>query len=101
MPIYEYECTQCGTVVDIRHGFKEAASEPCAQCGAALKRVFRPAGIVFKGSGFYVTDSRKPSAGLAASQGSPAKTETKSEQKTETKSEPKTETKSPTGEAAA
>ncbi|MGP6190296.1 MAG: FmdB family zinc ribbon protein [Vulcanimicrobiaceae bacterium] len=60
VPIYEYECTQCGTVTDIRHGFKETASDPCAKCGAALKRVFRPAGIVFKGSGFYVTDSRKP-----------------------------------------
>lgn len=59
MPIYEYECTACGAVTDIRHGFKETTSEVCPACGSALKRLFRPAGIVFKGSGFYVTDSRK------------------------------------------
>jgi putative FmdB family regulatory protein len=60
VPIYEYECPQCETVSDIRHGFKESAG-PCAECGGQLKRIFRPAGIVFKGAGFYVTDSRKPS----------------------------------------
>ncbi|MFY9779341.1 MAG: FmdB family zinc ribbon protein [Candidatus Baltobacteraceae bacterium] len=66
MPIYEYECTQCGTVTDIRHGFKETVGEACAHCGGTLKRVFRPTGIVFKGSGFYVTDSRKASASTSS-----------------------------------
>mgnify|MGYP000193840188 CR=1 FL=1 len=70
MPIYEYQCAACGTVTDIKHGFKETANESCPKCGSAdLKRLFNPAGIVFKGSGFYVTDSRK----------SEAKSETKSE----------------------
>ena len=59
MPIYEYQCEKCQTVTDIRHGFKETTDEQCPQCGGNLKRLFRPAGIVFKGSGFYVTDSRK------------------------------------------
>jgi len=59
VPIYEYQCTQCGAVTDIKHGFKETTNEACASCGGALKRLFNPAGIVFKGSGFYVTDSRK------------------------------------------
>lgn len=78
MPIYEYQCAACGTVTDIKHGFKETANEACPKCGSAdLKRLFNPAGIVFKGSGFYVTDSRK----------SEAKSETKSEAKSETKSE--------------
>lgn len=68
MPIYEYQCASCGAVTDIKHGFKETTSEACPQCGGALKRLFNPAGIVFKGSGFYVTDSRKPE-GAAQSDG--------------------------------
>ncbi|GAC1302404.1 MAG: zinc ribbon domain-containing protein [Vulcanimicrobiaceae bacterium] len=60
MPIYEYQCATCGAVTDIKHGFKETTNEPCPKCGGAdLKRLFNPASIVFKGSGFYVTDSRK------------------------------------------
>ncbi len=67
MPIYEYECANCGSVVDIKHGFKETTEDVCRACGGALKRLFRPAGIVFKGSGFYVTDSRKSSEGKSDS----------------------------------
>ncbi len=66
MPIYEYECTQCGRVSDIRHGFKESAGA-CTVCGGQLKRIFHASGIVFKGSGFYVTDSRKPSVSTTPS----------------------------------
>jgi len=62
LPLYEYKCKSCGIVSEIRHGFKESVSEPCAACGGALTRVFNAAGIVFKGSGFYVNDSRKSSA---------------------------------------
>jgi len=70
VPIYEYQCAKCGTVTDIRHGFNEATSEACPKCGGDLKRLFNPAGIVFKGSGFYVTDSRKPAE--AKSESTPA-----------------------------
>ncbi len=59
MPIYEYQCVSCGAVTDIKHGFKETTNDTCPKCGGELKRLFNPAGIVFKGSGFYVTDSRK------------------------------------------
>ena len=58
MPLYEYRCKACGTTREARHGFKESFSEPCAACGGELTRVFNAAGIVFKGSGFYKTDSR-------------------------------------------
>lgn len=59
MPLYDYQCTTCDTVTEVRHGFKEAFEGTCPSCGAAgLKRVFNPAPILFKGSGFYVTDSR-------------------------------------------
>ncbi len=67
MPIYEYECESCATVTDIKHGFKETHSEVCPKCGGHLKRVFNAAGIVFKGSGFYVNDSRASSSAAATS----------------------------------
>ncbi|GAC1580988.1 MAG: hypothetical protein NVS3B7_15830 [Candidatus Elarobacter sp.] len=62
MPLYDYQCRACRTTTEVRHGFREAYAEPCASCGGEMARVFNPAGIVFKGSGFYITDSRKPSA---------------------------------------
>ena len=60
MPLYDYECSQCHKVVEVRHGFDETHTQPCPDCGGELRRVFNPAPILFKGSGFYVTDSRKP-----------------------------------------
>lgn len=61
MPLYDYQCKQCQAVTEVRHGFKDVHAEACPQCGGPLARVFNPAGIVFKGSGFYITDSRKSS----------------------------------------
>ena len=59
MPLYDYQCRACSKVTEVRHGFREAYDGTCPECGGPLARVFNPAGIVFKGSGFYVTDSRK------------------------------------------
>ncbi len=69
MPLYDYRCRACSTVTEVRHGFREAYDGTCPNCGGALARVFNPAGIVFKGSGFYINDSRKSSGsdGAAAS----------------------------------
>jgi putative FmdB family regulatory protein len=61
LPIYDYQCRNCQQVTEVRHGFREAHEGTCPACGGAMARVFNPAGIVFKGSGFYITDSRKPS----------------------------------------
>lgn len=58
MPIYDYKCSACGKTFEIRHGFNEGHEAPCEACGGTLARVYNPAPIVFKGSGFYVTDSR-------------------------------------------
>ncbi len=62
MPLYDYACTKCGRVREVRHGFDETFDEPCEACGAPLRRVFNPAPVLFKGSGFYVTDSRRSGA---------------------------------------
>ena len=58
MPLYDYRCAACGKTTEIRHGFNDTHADPCADCGGAMSRVFNPAPIVFKGSGFYITDSR-------------------------------------------
>lgn len=84
MPLYDYKCTKCGTIREVRHGFHESHDEPCPACGASMSRVFSAAPIVFKGSGFYATDSRTKSE---------TKTEDKSEVKSEAKPEAKPETK--------
>lgn len=72
MPLYDYQCSQCQNVVEVRHGFNDAYTEPCASCGGALKRVISPAPVIFKGSGFYVTDSRKSSGEGSSSKESAA-----------------------------
>lgn len=66
MPLYDYRCAACGKTVEVRHGFNDTHSDPCPECGGAMGRVFNPAPIVFKGSGFYVTDSR-PASGSSES----------------------------------
>ena len=63
MPLYDYRCASCGHVTEVRHGFNDSHTAPCEKCGGAMSRVFNPAPIVFKGSGFYVTDSRSGSGG--------------------------------------
>ena len=62
MPTYEYECTACGQHIEVFQRFSEDALTTCGVCGGKLRKVFYPAGIVFKGSGFYATDSRSKSS---------------------------------------
>jgi putative FmdB family regulatory protein len=93
LPLYDYRCRDCSTVTEVRHGFREAHDGACPNCGGELARVFNPAGIVFKGSGFYVNDSRKPSAsegaGSSTASGSEAKPATGSDAKPAAGSEAK------------
>ncbi|HET9030042.1 MAG TPA: FmdB family zinc ribbon protein [Candidatus Aquilonibacter sp.] len=63
MPLYDYRCAACGKTTEIRHGFNDSHTDPCPECGGAMSRVFNPAPIVFKGSGFYITDSRSGGSG--------------------------------------
>jgi len=61
LPLYEYGCPSCGQVTEVRHGFDEKPEVSCERCGTRAARRFSAAPIVFKGSGFYVTDSRAKS----------------------------------------
>jgi putative FmdB family regulatory protein len=72
LPLYDYQCRACGQVTEVRHGFREAHEGACPACGGELARVFNPAGILFKGSGFYITDSRKASASSDSSSATPS-----------------------------
>jgi putative FmdB family regulatory protein len=67
MPTYEYECTVCGQHIEVFQRFTEDPLTTCGVCGGKLRKVFHPAGIVFKGSGFYATDSRGKAPSGAAS----------------------------------
>jgi len=59
VPTYEYVCTSCGHQFDAVQSFSDPPLERCEVCGGSLRRVFHPAGILFKGSGFYSTDNRR------------------------------------------
>ena len=62
MPIYEYRCPECEHEYEKREGFDAPAQQPCPSCGAIAQRVLQAPPIVFKGSGFYITDSRSSSS---------------------------------------
>ena len=79
MPTYQYTCTECGDPVEVVQKFTDDPLSVCSVCGGRLRKVFSPVGIVFKGSGFYRTDSRKGSSVLSADK--PEKSE-KSEKST-------------------
>ena len=66
MPTYQYACTSCGHRLEVVQSFSDAALTECPVCGGALRKVFSPVGVVFKGSGFYRTDSRATAKSPAA-----------------------------------
>jgi putative FmdB family regulatory protein len=80
MPIYEYECNQCLCHFDKRQQFHDEAVAACPKCQGISKRVMVPAPVIFKGSGFYVTDYRPKGSdgGQIKSEGSSPKSEGKS-----------------------
>ncbi|WP_067533498.1 FmdB family zinc ribbon protein [Nocardia crassostreae] len=61
MPTYSYACTECDNKFDIVQSFSDDALTTCLQCSGKLRKLFNSVGIVFKGSGFYRTDSRNGS----------------------------------------
>ncbi|MDQ6650063.1 MAG: FmdB family transcriptional regulator [Actinomycetota bacterium] len=76
MPTYQYACTECGEPLEVVQSFSDEPLTECPACGGRLRKVFSPVGVVFKGSGFYQTDSRrseKAKADSAANGGAGAK----------------------------
>jgi putative FmdB family regulatory protein len=86
MPIYDYHCDHCGHSFSQVQPYSDEPVAKCPNCGKRPRRLIAPAAVVFKGSGWYKTDSRAPDK-------SESKAETKSESKSETKSETKSDSK--------
>src|SRR5712691_2336402 len=89
VPIYDYRCDHCGHVFSAVQSYKDQPLEKCPKCGKKPRRLIGSPAIVFKGSGWYKTDSRPADKS--------EKSETKSDAKAETKGDKKSETK-PSGE---
>ena len=74
MPVYEYECENCGTRFERIQSINDEPIRQCPECAGVVHKVFHPAGIIFKGSGWYITDSRKSTSGTVAGESKPAET---------------------------
>ena len=96
MPTYDYSCGKCNATYELREGFDAPTTHKCQECGkGTAKRLLTAPRIVFKGSGWYVTDSRNKTAAIADSgDKGESKSESSSESaSSETKSEAPTESK--------
>lgn len=82
MPTYQYRCTECGNNLEAVQKFTDPALTVCPACSGSLRKVFNAVGVVFKGSGFYRTDSRA-AAGPNGSAGDSGSTDGKSDGKSE------------------
>ena len=102
MPTYSYACTECGHRFDAVQAFTDDALDVCPQCSGRLRKLFGSVGVVFKGSGFYRTDSRAGSV-ASSSNGGGKSTESSSDSSSASNSNKKSdkESKSSTPAAAA
>ena len=62
MPVYEYQCESCTIRFEKRQRFSDEPVTECPECGGMVHKVIQPVGVIFKGSGFYVTDNRGKSS---------------------------------------
>ncbi len=95
LPTYEYECLERKHRFERYQSFSEAAVSTCPECGSAVRKVLQLVGLVFKGSGWYKTDSRNATAAgkadIAKDSGDSASTEAKSSGETKAESSAKSE----------
>ena len=72
MPTYDYQCRSCGVIREVIHSMLEDGPGECERCGGQVRRVVHPTGIIFRGSGFYKTDSRSSSSASETGASRPA-----------------------------
>ncbi|MCD6552984.1 MAG: zinc ribbon domain-containing protein [Anaerolineae bacterium] len=99
MPIYVYQCDTCGMTFERRQSITDEPLHDCPECEGHVHRVIQPVGVIFKGSGFYVTDNRAPSPLATPGNGKSAKS-SKTEATADTGAESK-ESKEATPETSA
>ncbi len=103
MPTYAYRCTVCGNEFEVKQSFSDDALTVCSECGGALRKLFNSVGVVFKGSGFYRTDSRSGSTASspAAPKETPSSTSSSSTSSSSSESSSSTSSSSAPAKAAA
>lgn len=87
MPTYEYACKKCDEHLEVVQSFKDDPLTKCPNCGGTLRKVFGNVGIVFKGSGFYKTDSRSSTKSTTSSGSDKSESKSEKSEKSETKTE--------------
>lgn len=85
MPTYEYVCKNCGKNLEVFQSFSDKPLKKHKECGGDLQKVFHARGIVFKGGGFYATDSKSASSTKGTGESSNGDKSAKSEKKTSAK----------------
>ena len=96
LPRYDYECDTCHHVFELKQSFSSEPVAICPECQNGARRLFHSVPIVFKGSGWYVTDYGKGSTTMSSDSDSKEKSEKKSKSDSSSKSESKTDSKSET-----
>lgn len=92
MPIYEYECLNCGKKLEVMQKFDDRPLETCSQCGGRLHKLISQSSFILKGNGWYVTDyARADKKQETASQAKPAPGKEKKKPATKTESKTKAE----------
>jgi putative FmdB family regulatory protein len=81
MPTYEYECQSCHHRFERKQGFHDNPVAKCPKCGGKPRRVIHSAPVIFKGSGFYITDNRKKPPDMGEAKEKPAEKKEKGEKK--------------------
>ncbi len=87
MPTYSYACTECDNRFDAVQAFTDDALTTCPECSGRLRKLFNSVGVVFKGSGFYRTDSRESSKSSAKSDSSSSSKESSGSEKSSSSSD--------------
>ena len=89
MPVYIYQCENCGVRFERYQNFNDASLLRCPECSKkALRKIFTPIGVVFKGSGFYATDHRSPSGNPRSNGNAKTDSEVKPAKESESVSKP-------------
>ena len=99
MPTYSYACTECDHKFDEVQAFTDDALTTCPQCSGRLRKLFNSVGVVFKGSGFYRTDSREPQKSSSASSAEVAAPKADKSEKSEKSADSSSSTSAASGDS--